>query len=265
MAAKPPLSDEEVERILLTLAPLAADRSAVLVGGQAVAFWARLLGIIERKPELAPLLSLDIDFEGAAAAARRAALLLDGSARIPGSDHHTPNTGVVVFIDEAGVERKIDFLGAPLGLRAHDVRETAVRTLIADATGGGAVPLWVMHPERCMESCVYNVQILRRNDALSMRKLAASIACAHSWSRRLLADDSLDERDRVRAVLRLNERIFRKCLRDLQFLGIYRDHGVDPFDAVLADDERLPDAFRQRRFTQMRNQLEQRRKCGPRI
>lgn len=98
-----------------------------------------------------------------------------------------------------------------------------------------------------------------------MSQLTASIEIAREWSRRLLGDESVPQRDRVRAVLRLNERIFRRCLGDLHFLGIYRDHGVGPFDAVIADDERLPDAFRQRRFPQMRGQLEQRPKRGRRI
>jgi hypothetical protein len=44
-AAKPPLSADEVVRILRLLAPVIADRAVVLVGGQAVAFWARFLGI----------------------------------------------------------------------------------------------------------------------------------------------------------------------------------------------------------------------------
>jgi hypothetical protein len=55
--------------------------------------------------------------------------------------------------------------------------------------------------------------------------------------------------------LRLNERIFRKCVRDVHFRQLFADRGIDPFDAVLADDDRLPPAFRERRYSQMREQV----------
>jgi hypothetical protein len=54
-----------VRRILGLLEPLSADRSIVLVGGQAVVFWTRFLG--ERSSDVAAFTSLvskDIDFEG---------------------------------------------------------------------------------------------------------------------------------------------------------------------------------------------------------
>jgi hypothetical protein len=175
----------------------------------------------------------------------------------PDIDDHTPNTGVVVFVDSGGVTRKIDFLGTPLGLRVQDVCDTAVRV-----TGADGVSVWVMHPERCMESRVYNVQILRRDDDHAMGQLSASIVIAREWSRFLLGDDSRPERDRVRAVLRLNERIFRKCLRDLHFRGLFIERGIDPFEAVLSDDDRLPAPFRERRYPQMRERLSERRRGG---
>ncbi|MGH3263377.1 MAG: hypothetical protein ACRDNS_15445 [Trebonia sp.] len=260
MAATPPLSIAEVERILRALAPIAQDRSAVLVGGQAVAFWARFLGILDARPALAPLLSKDIDFEGTGEAARRAADLLGGSVRIPSFDNHTPNTGVVVFVDGEGIDRKIDFLQAPLGLRSEDVLATAVAMVIEEIAGIGTVPLLVMHPERCMESCVYNVQILGRVDDVAIRKLSASILAARAWSRLLLGDESIPERQRVRAVLGLNERIFRKCHGDFRFRVLFAERGVDPFDAVLVDDDRLPERFRDRRYPQMAEQLAGRRR-----
>ncbi|MDQ6777623.1 MAG: hypothetical protein M3071_15740 [Actinomycetota bacterium] len=81
---------------------------------------------------------------------RNAANLLGRSVRIPSFDDHTPNTGVVVFIDGDGVDRKIDLLRAPLGLRGDDVLKTAVRTVIEGVSVVGDAPLWAMHPERCM-------------------------------------------------------------------------------------------------------------------
>lgn len=139
---------------------------------------------------------------------------------------------------------------------ADDVRDTAVR--VASAPDTMPFGIWVMHPERVMESRIYNVQILRHDDDHAIAQLRASIAIAREWSRLLLGDESIPESDRVRAVLRLNERIFRRCLDDLHFRALYRDRAIDPFAAVLEDDARLPDAFRQTRYPQMLGLLRRR-------
>jgi hypothetical protein len=258
MTVKPPLRDEEVARILGLLEPLSDDRSIVLVGGQAVSFWTRFLG--ERSSELgalAPMASKDIDFEGSARAVRRAAELLTARVRLASMDDHTPNTGVVLFVDADGVEREIDFVDQPLGLRARDVRDTAVRLLVPTGEPGGEVGVWVMHPERCMESRIYNAQVLGKTNALAMRQLQASIVCAREWSRYLLDDDPSPER--VRVVLRINERVFGKCIHDLHFRAVETDLDVDPFQAVLVEHEALPPRFHRTRYPQMRRRLEDQR------
>lgn len=104
------------------------------------------------------------------------------------------------------------------------------------------VPIWLMHPERCMESRICNVQILGIDDDHAMGQLRTSIVIARKWSRLLLGDKSLPEHDRVRAVLRLNERIFRSCIAETNFVALYAQRGIDPFDAVINDD-RLPPGF----------------------
>jgi hypothetical protein len=258
MGAKPPLRHEEVQRILGLLEPLSADRSIVLVGGQAVAFWTRFLG--EHSSEVAafaPLASKDIDFEGSARAVQRTAALLGARMRLASMDDHTPNTGIVIFLDADGIEREIDFIDQPLGLRARDIRDTAVRLIVPGDVAGSEAPVWVMHPERCMESRIYNAQILRKADELAMRQLAVSVVCAREWSRYLLDDDPSPERSRT--VLRINERIFRKCLRDMHFRAAELTVGIDPFEAVLVEHPALPAQFRERRYSQMQERLEDRR------
>ncbi len=122
MADKPPLPHEEVQRILRQLEPLIAERRVVLVGGQAVSFWVRLLQPRSEQLALAePLTSKDIDFEGGAQAVRRAADLLEGRMKLPTMDDNTPNTGLVLFTDADGIEREIDFIDAPLDRRLGDV------------------------------------------------------------------------------------------------------------------------------------------------
>jgi hypothetical protein len=253
---QPPLPRGELERVLSQLEPLVSERRVVLVGGQAVAFWAEYLS----KPglELTVVATKDIDFEGARTIAQRAGKLLDAKVKLPRASDRTPLTGVVTFVDSAGHERELDFIESPRGLSAQDVRDTAIQVAVANPAGGDDIRFWVMHPERSMESRVHNVVELRRTGSISMSQLEVSIDTAREWSRRILGDDSLGLRTRQRAVLDLNERIFRKCRSDNSFKALYRRHGTDPFEAVLVDD-RLPKQFNETRYPQMVAALEAKR------
>ena len=169
MAEKPPLRPEEVRRILRDLRPLSEERRIILVGGQAVAFWAVFFEMAgDAEEEL--FTSSDIDFEGAPRSARRAGKLLGGEVRIATIDDHTPNTGIVIFKDGDGEDRQVDFISAPYGLDSRDVRDSALKLTIPDAAGSD-VPVWVMHPERCMESRVYNVVGLKQSGPVAMDQL----------------------------------------------------------------------------------------------
>ena len=131
--------------------------------------------------------------------------------------------------------------------------------------GGPETTFWVMHPERCMESRIYNVQTLPgKATGLGIAQLRVSVACARDWTRRLLDQDDLGEHERQRAALRLNERVFRRCLGDRAFRGVYLEHEVDPFDAVVADHPILPERFGARRYPQMHELLEERRRADRR-
>jgi hypothetical protein len=249
MAARPPLPREEVQRVLARLSPLSADGKIVLIGGQAVAWWTYFLGLAQGSAEDEIFTSEDIDFEGAARSAEIAAELIGGEVRLPRIDHLTPNTGQVLFTDSDGFNREIDFLGSPIGLDPTDVRKSSVPMKIPDASGGEASIL-VMHPERCMESRIHNVVRLRKTGTIAMTQLRRSIACAREWSRYLLDDESVSKKKRTRAVLDLNERIFRKCIRSHTFRLLALEYEVEPFEAVLVDD-RLPIKFRDKRYPQM--------------
>lgn len=251
--AKPPLQAEEVQRVLGLLEPLTRKGQIVLVGGQALAFWSARFA--EPEGEIRVVASKDIDFEGSAASARRAGRLLSGEVMIPSPREPTPVTGVVTFVYSEGIDRTLDFIGAPYGLDAQDVRETAIHVDLqglSDDEDGPA--LWVMHPQRCMESRIYNTIGLRRDDELALGQLKVSIPIARRWSESLLEDELIAERDRQRAVLKLNERIFKGCCEDHSFQAVHRKYGLDPFDAVLAD-ERLPSEFNAKRYPQMRERL----------
>lgn len=251
----PALSFEEACRILRALHELVDEPRIVVVGGQAVAFWYRELsrrGYLSGE-RLGPLTSKDIDFRGARRSVERAAALLDGEARLPTMDDHTPSTGIVLFSDSEGHRRQIDFVDAPYGLNSRDVSETAQRVELPEGKGTTTSAL-LIHPERLMESRVHNVIGLRQDRAQAIEQLSAAIECAGAFSRLILDAHDPGPVIRRRAVLKLNERIYRFSRRP-RARRLFRERGIDTFAAVVADHPALPRKFREVRYPQMRARL----------
>ena len=135
-------------------------------------------------------------------------------------------------------------------MTSEDVRNTAVEIdlLLSDDR---QVRVWVMHPERCMESRVHNSVLANKQTDLAWRQLRASILCTRAFSQ-LLLDERGDAA--IRDVLNLNERIFEFAQEHRSSrLALKRD--IEVFDAVV-DDERLPEKFRTIRLPQMRERIE---------
>jgi hypothetical protein len=248
-----PLSYRDVEAMLIRLGDSTAG--IVLVGGQAVNFWAEQY--LRRAPELgthAPYTSKDIDFCGTRAAVVECARRLGGRALLPTDFDPTPNSGQVVFVDDAGAEHIIDFLVQPFGLDAADVLRTSLPVEVLDDTGRPTGARFrVMHPERCLESRVHNVVGLPGyNTPRSLAQLRAAVVCTREFLRDLLAAGH------VRPTLDLAERIFRFCQDHPRGRTIYERHGIDPFSAVFPD-ARLPPPFNEVRYPQMMARLAERR------
>jgi hypothetical protein len=236
----PPLSHAEVARILTAI----SEVKAVLVGGQAVNFWARLLDDPDLDVAGKLLTSKDIDFEGRPDQARVCAQLLGGHAKT----FHPPLliSAEVYFRDSDGYPRVIDFLTSPGGVDGREVMDTAVQITITE-TGA---ELLVMAPVLCLQSRIYNVMSLNRGSELSLDQLRASIACTRAYSRELLS--ALPGPDAAKEVLAINERIAWLAHKDRDWLALTARHpGIDPFDAVLLDG-RLPDGFREQRYLQLK-------------
>jgi hypothetical protein len=246
-----PLAFADVKPILIRLERIAD--SVIVVGGQAVNFWAEFYA--PRVPAIdreAPFTSKDIDFCGDVRAVRICAERLGGIAKVATIDDHTPSTGVVTFLDDQGVERTIDFLDAPLGFRAEAVDKMAIPAEILDAAGRSTGILFrIMHPVQVMESRVHNAMTLPGYDSpAALKQLRLSVACAREFIR-----DMIDS-DRIRVALTLNERVFAFSFRDRNGRAVDARHGVDPFDAVVAADDRLPSRFRETRYPQMQQEIQ---------
>lgn len=257
----PPLTYEKTAVILARLADL--DEPIVLIGGQAVNFWAE--HYLAHVPELAtraPYASKDIDFCAAPAAVVACATRLGGKAFLAGlADRRTaqglehmgtPNTGKVTFVDDDGIVREIDFLQQPAGLTWTDTLETSFPATILDQDQRPIASFRVMHPVLSLESRAYNVAYLPGYQTDHARdQLRAAIVCAREFVRDILAGDE------VRRALRLNERIYKIARYRAGPLVYVRD-GIDVFEGVLVDPA-LPRMFLDRRYPQMREDVDRQR------
>ena len=87
----------------------------------------------------------------------------------------------------------------------------------------------------------------------ALKQLRLSVICAREFVRDMI------ETDRVRVALTLNERVFTFCLKDRDGREVDAKHSIDPFEAVVWDDDRLPTRFRETRYPQMQRELALRR------
>lgn len=147
-AAPLPLSIVEAERIIGRLEKVIRQRHVILVGGQAVALWAVYLqDKLARVVRPAQVVSGDLDLLGMAEDARQAAELLGGRVYLSRWEDRTPLTGVAMFLDGDGHERRLDVMRSIHGMRSDDIRATAIEVDVR-LDDGRRVPVWVMHPER---------------------------------------------------------------------------------------------------------------------
>jgi hypothetical protein len=223
----------------------------VLIGGQAVNYWADLYS--ERCPELAeagPYASKDIDFQGRRDQVLKCARLLDGKAHLPEPFSTDVESGKIVLLDN-GVTIEVDFLQTAYGLTSKETLAGSILVKVPDPSGS-LVPVQIMSPFHCLKSRVYNVVGLQKyRTEHGMRQLRASIVCTREFSL------DLAERD-VRKSLDQNEAVF-KFVMSTKPRSLFRKHGVDVFPAV-ACPELFPEEFHRRRYPQMQADWEKYRR-----
>src|SRR5262245_2290599 len=132
------LTAEELEQILAV-----CQDGALLVGGQALAFWAQRFEV--RPPhELYPSITSDADFIGDQRTARRLGVGLRrvgwGRYRSCMADGTFQTSKLARRVENQGI-KQIDFLGSIIGLSTESIQKRAVRVTLP----GGMVVL-VLHP-----------------------------------------------------------------------------------------------------------------------
>lgn len=241
------LSYQDTERLLLRLGD--ESERLVVVGGQAVNFWAHWYSkrISADLNPYAPYTSYDVDVCASRKDVQKIARRLQGKPRVAGFDDYTPNAGTVVYRDEKGVKHTLDVMAMLAGLDTEkDVKGPAVT--IQYEVGGRLLKFRVMHPVIMMESRVHNIMLLPQyRTEHGFKQAHASIVCAREFLK-----DPLDEGGpaAVADVLSANERIFRFRTESRDGSGIAVAYGIDVFDAILVDD-RLGEEFVKKRYPQM--------------
>jgi hypothetical protein len=203
---------------LAKLLGLAQD--AVLVGGQAVAFWASFFNVLV-PPALHPYVTKDSDFLGSRKDVARMASGMGGTALYPHQRGLTALAGQVRIDLSEREFLGIDVLHRIVGFDDSDaVRRRAEERFL------GEIRFRVMHPIDCLKSRLENLRKLRdkRTEAG-----AAQASLAVRVVRRYL-EMILDERNE-RLALRGAESLAKMALEPAGVLA-FRSYGVDVLDAI---------------------------------
>src|SRR5260370_13251334 len=163
-----PLTPEDVQKILSICSP-----RGLLVGGQALAFWADHLQV-ERPVNLVSGVTADADVIGDSVLAKDLARRLGWQIWIPALDDSTPQTGKVTHRTKSGEVKQVDFLSGVVGLTTKDLARRAIEMEIPDIGH-----LRVIHPIDVLDSRIQNLHLLpeKRTDAgIAQARLAVDVA-----------------------------------------------------------------------------------------
>jgi len=221
-----------------------SSEKSVLVGGQAVAFWAGYYGIQSRLPAL----TTDIDYLGTAADARKADARISfrHALKIATFDDATPNTAVIT-VELEGYDEPIliDYLASIVGLDSRDVRKGAV---LIDFDG---VRLHVLHPLQLLESKIHNlyrIESKRTAEGIEQARLAIEIAGAFVAGQ---VDEKRDQKqltgliDNIGKFAATTPACFSRLAFSLECL--------DALPAKVFEDCVLPRLFHEKRWPQLKN------------
>jgi hypothetical protein len=229
--AEAPLTPDDVRKILKVCAP-----RGLLVGGQALAFWADYLQV-NRPADLVSGVTADADFIGDAALARDVAKMLGWRLWVPTLDDATPQTGKVTSRSKDGAVKQIDFLSCVAGLTTKDLARRAVHMAVP-----GIGELRLIHPIDVFDSRIQNLHLLpgkRTRSGIAQARLAVDVARAFIRS-------EIEARGE-RAALKLLERV-AEIAADVAAVTVFLRHEIDPLLAVPIEDFRTTSALHKQRW-----------------
>jgi len=232
--AEAPLSPEDVQKILSICSP-----RGLLVGGQALAFWADHLQV-PRPPSLVSGVTADADFIGDSLLAKDLGKRLGWQTWIPALDDSTPQTGKVTHRTTGGGVKQVDFLSGVVGLTTKDLARRAVELEVP--TIGR---LRVIHPIDVLDSRIQNLHLLsqKRTDAgIAQARLAVDVV------RQFIRQEVASRAERVG--LKLLERV-ADIAADIAAVRVFLLYGIDPLKAIPLEDFRTTSALHKVRWPQI--------------
>jgi hypothetical protein len=240
--AEAPLTPEDVKKILSICSP-----RGLLVGGQALAFWADHLRV-KRPENLESGVTADADFIGDADLAKSLGKRLGWETWIPALDDATPQTGKVSHRLKSGGVKQVDFLSGVAGLTTKDLVRRAVEMEVP-----GIGHLRLIHPIDVLDSRIQNLHLLpekRTRSGIAQARLAVDVARA--FIRQEVAVRS------ERAGLKLLERV-AEIASDIAAVRVFLLYGIDPLEAVPLEDFRTTSALHKVRWPQILADVDDRR------
>jgi hypothetical protein len=236
-----PLTPDEVRKILSICSP-----SGLLVGGQALAFWADHLQV-KRPANLVSGITADADFIGDSLLAKKLGKRLGWQTWIPALDD---STGKVTRRLRNGSAKQVDFLSGVAGLTTKDLERRAIEMEIPEIGR-----LRVIHPIDVLDSRIQNLHLLpaKRNEAgIAQGRLAVDVARA--FIQREIASRT------ERAGLKLLERV-ADIAADLAAVRVFLLYGIDPLQAIPIADFRITTALHKERWPRILAQVSGKRKA----
>jgi hypothetical protein len=229
-----PLTPEDVQKILSICSP-----RGLLVGGQALAFWADHLQV-ERPANLLSGVTADADFIGDSLLAKNLGKRLGWQTWIPALDDSTPQTGKVTHRTKSGGVKQVDFLSGVVGLTTKDLARRAIELEVPDIGR-----LRVIHPIDVLDSRIQNLHLLpaKRTDAgIAQARLAVDVA--REFIRREVATRG------ERVGLKLLERV-ADIAADMAAVRVFLLFGIDPLKAIPLEDFRTTSTLHKLRWPQI--------------
>ena len=223
----------------------------MLVGGQALNYWAETLEIADATSTgiYGPATSEDIDIMGSVKAVRAFAQAVDGKPYIAGfDDSHSPNSGVVTF-DFRGETHSIDFLAQMAGFKPLELQAVPKWSLTVPLCNTSTAPLSVMHPMHCLQAQLENIYgaILNRRASAYGERYVSRVRLAIEACRRM--GKQCAERGDIQKARDIAEHVHTlSCLRSA--LRARHDDGLRVEDGIYTG-AKMPEEFLNLRVPQM--------------
>jgi hypothetical protein len=243
-----PLTPEDVRKILSICSP-----RGLLVGGQALAFWADHLQV-ERPATLVSGVTADADFIGDSVLAKDLGKHLGWQVWIPTLDDSTPQTGKVTHRTKDGRVKQVDFLSGVVGLTTKDLARRAIEMDVPDIGS-----LRVIHPIDVLDSRIQNLHLLpgKRTDAgIAQARLAVGVARAFIHQEVATRGERLG--------LKLLERL-ADIASDIAAVRVFLLYSIDPLGAVPLEDFRTTSALHKVRWPQIVAEVTEKRESLQRL